>query len=123
MSYVKFKVPDKLKNQIVDVLKTIAETKDSKIRKGMNEVTKTIERGLAKVVIMAEDVTPPEILYHIPLLCEEKKIPYGYVSTKKALGKAVNINVSSSAISVENVGSGNANILNDIKKKLDELKK
>ena len=123
MSYVKYSVPDKLKEQIKNVLTTIAETKDSKIRKGMNEVTKSIERAQAKLVIMAEDVTPPEILYHVPLLCEEKKVPYTYLSTKKNLGKAVNINVGSSSIAVESVGSGNENILNDILKQIAALKK
>jgi ribosomal protein L7Ae-like RNA K-turn-binding protein len=89
----------------------------------MNEVTKSIERNQAKLVVMAEDVSPPEILYHVPVLCEEKKIPYIYISTKKALGKAVNINVSSSSIAIEKLGSGNENLLKDIIKQIDTLKK
>ena len=89
----------------------------------MNEVTKSIERQLAKLVVMAEDVTPPEILFHIPLLCEEKGIPYGYLSTKKELGNTVRINVSSSAIGIENVGTGNEGVLDDVIKKIDEIKK
>ena len=123
MSYIKYKVPDKLKEQIKNALTAIAETKDSKLRKGMNEVTKSIERAQAKLVVMAEDVTPPEILYHVPLLCEEKNVPYTYLSTKKNLGKAANINVSSSSIAIENVGSGNETILNDILKQIQALKK
>ena len=123
MSFVKFKIPDDLKSEIKNVLNKIAETRDSKIRKGMNEVTKSIERNAAKLVIMAEDVSPPEILFHIPLLCEEKGISYGYVSGKKELGNAVRINVSSAAIAVENVGTGNESALDNIIKKLDTLKK
>ncbi|MFX1591401.1 MAG: ribosomal L7Ae/L30e/S12e/Gadd45 family protein [Promethearchaeota archaeon] len=123
MSYIKFKIPDKLKTQIKNAVSTIAETRDSKIRKGMNEVTKSIERVQAKFVLMAEDVSPPEILFHIPLLCEEKGIPYGYMSTKKELGNTVRINVSSSAIAVENVGTGNEGVLEDVIKKLEEIKK
>ena len=123
MSFVKYKVPDDLKNDIKNALNKIAEAKDSKIRKGMNEVTKSIERSAAKLVVMAEDVSPPKILYHMPLLCEEKGIPYGYVSGKKELGNAVRINVSSAAIAVENVGTGNENILDGILKKLNTLKK
>ncbi|MFW9897630.1 MAG: 50S ribosomal protein L7Ae [Candidatus Thorarchaeota archaeon] len=123
MSYVKFKVPDKLKDQIKNILNSIAETKDSKIRKGMNEVTKSIERGQAKIVVMAEDVNPPEILYHVPLLCEEKNIPYTYISSRKNLGNAVNLNVGASSISVDNVGTGNENILDDIIKQLEAIKK
>ncbi|MFX1377632.1 MAG: ribosomal L7Ae/L30e/S12e/Gadd45 family protein [Promethearchaeota archaeon] len=123
MSYVKIKIPDKLKTQIKNALGQIAETRDSKIRKGMNEVTKSIERVQAKLVVMAEDVNPPEILFHIPLLCEEKGIPYGYLSTKKELGNTVRINVSSSVIAIENAGTGNDSVLNDLIKKLEEIKK
>ncbi|NVM35686.1 MAG: 50S ribosomal protein L7ae [Candidatus Lokiarchaeota archaeon] len=123
ISYVKFKIPEKLKNQLKNALTTIAETRDSKIRKGMNEVTKSIERVQAKIVVMAEDVSPPEILFHIPLLCEEKGIAYGYLSTKKELGNVVRINVSSSAIAIENVGTGNEGVLDDVIKKIEEIKK
>lgn len=123
MSYVKFKVPDDVKNELKNILGTIAEARDSKIRKGMNEVTKSIERSFAKIVIMAEDVSPPEILFHIPLLCEEKSIPYGYLPTKKELGNTVRINVGASAIAIENLGTGNEKILESVIKKLDGLKK
>ncbi|MHA1190825.1 MAG: ribosomal L7Ae/L30e/S12e/Gadd45 family protein [Promethearchaeota archaeon] len=122
MSYVKYKIPEDLKKDLKNALNTIASSRDSKIRKGMNEVTKAIERNLAKLVVMAEDVSPPEILFHVPLLCDEKKIPYAYLSTKKELGGAVRINVSSSAIAVENVGTGNDNVLGGILKKLEALR-
>jgi large subunit ribosomal protein L7Ae len=121
MSYVKIKIPDKLKTQIKNALIQIAETKDSKIRKGMNEVTKSIERGIAKLVIMAEDVSPAEILFHVPLLCDEKKIPYAYLSTKKELGNAARINIAASSIAIENIGTGNDGVIEDIVKKLEEL--
>jgi ribosomal protein L7Ae-like RNA K-turn-binding protein len=123
MSYVKYKVPDDLRTALKNALQSIAEARDSKIRKGMNEVTKSIERNSAKLVVMAEDVTPPEILFHVPLLCEEKKIAYGYLTTRKELGNAVKINVSASSISIENPGTGNDNVLEDIIKKLNTIKK
>ena len=62
-----------------------------KIKKGTNEVTKTVERGAAAIVIMATDVEPPEILAHMPALCEERGVPYVYVPSKIELGKAVAI--------------------------------
>ncbi|NHJ25990.1 MAG: 50S ribosomal protein L7ae [Candidatus Lokiarchaeota archaeon] len=123
MSYVKYKVPDDLRNALKNALQTISEARDSKIRKGMNEVTKSIERSSAKLVVMAEDVTPPEILFHVPLLCEEKKIAYGYLATRKELGNAVRINVSASSIAVESPGTGNDSVLEDIIKKLNTIKK
>ncbi len=123
MSYVKINIPDKLKTQIKNTLNDIAETRDSKIRKGMNEVTKAIERGTAKLVVMAEDVTPPEILFHVPLLCAEKEIPYAYLSTRKELGNAVRINVGASSISVDHPGTGNDGKLAEVVKQLEALKK
>lgn len=122
MSYIKIKISDELKKEITAALEKISDARDSKVRKGMNEVTKSIERGIAKFVVMAEDVTPPEILFHIPLLCEEKGIPYGYLTQKVGLGRAVNINVGTSAIAVDNVGSGNEKVLNEIIKKINASK-
>src|SRR3989304_2014737 len=46
-----------------------------KIRKGTNETTKAIERGDAKLVVVAADVTPAEVVMHLPLLAKEKGIP------------------------------------------------
>ena len=51
----------------------------------MNEVTKSIERVQAKLVVMAEDVSPPEILFHIPLLCKKKIFLMDIFPLKKSL--------------------------------------
>jgi ribosomal protein eL8 len=122
MSYVKFDIPDKLKDKILNSVGKIAEARGSKIRKGMNEVTKSIERKTAKLVVMAEDVSPPEILFHIPLLCDEKNVPYAYVNTKKELGNAVRINVSTSAAAIEAPGSGNDKDLQELVNQVKQLK-
>jgi large subunit ribosomal protein L7Ae len=60
---------------------------NGRIKKGSNEVTKAAERGTAQFIIMAEDVNPPELLAHIPLICAEKKIPFGYVPSQEFLAK------------------------------------
>ena len=62
-----------------------------KSKKGVNETTKAIERKTAQLVIIAEDVTPEEIVVHLPMLCEEKTIPFVYVPTRKELGAAIGI--------------------------------
>ena len=80
------------------------------VRKGVNEVTKSVERGLASLVVMAEDVEPQEILMHIPKLCDQKKITYSYVPTKLDLGKAVGINVPCSAVAIEKAGEAESTI-------------
>jgi large subunit ribosomal protein L7Ae len=78
--------------------------KTGKIEKGINEVTKAIERGEAKLVVIASDVSPKEITLHIPILCKEKKIPYQAVDSKEKLGIAVGIGVACSAVAVISPG-------------------
>ncbi|MBU0662510.1 50S ribosomal protein L7Ae [Candidatus Micrarchaeota archaeon] len=118
--YVKFETPKELANSQLALIEKAR--KGGKIRLGSNEVTKAIERGNAKLVVIAQDVSPPEVVMHLPLLCEEKKIPYGYVETKKELGEKAGMKVGTSAVAVENEGDAKKE-LEDIVKKLAELKK
>jgi large subunit ribosomal protein L7Ae len=74
--------------------------KTGKIEKGINEVTKSVERGEAKLVVVASDVNPKEIIQHIPIICKEKKINCQEVDSKQKLGLAAGIKVSCSAIAV-----------------------
>lgn len=78
------------------------------VRKGINEVTKSVERNLASLVVVAEDVEPAEVVMHIPSLCEQKKITLVYVPTKAEIGNAVGINVPCSAVAIEKAGNGEA---------------
>ena len=85
-------------------------SKTGKIKKGTNEATKCIEKGIAKLVVIAEDVEPPEVVAHLPILCKEKKVPFLYLPNKKALGRAAGIEVPSAAIAVVELGSAEKNI-------------
>ena len=78
--------------------------KTGKIKKGINEVTKTIERGTAKLVVVAKDVSPQEIILHIKPLCEEKNIPCTEVPSREELGAAAGLRVPTSAISIVKEG-------------------
>ncbi len=78
--------------------------KTGKIEKGINEVTKAIERGTAKLVVFAKDTSPPEIIQHLPILCKEKNIPCEEVDSKEKLGIAAGIKVPCSSIAVIEVG-------------------
>jgi U4/U6 small nuclear ribonucleoprotein SNU13 len=42
------------------------------LKKGANETTKALNRGMAGLVIIAADTQPLEIVLHLPLLCEDK---------------------------------------------------
>ncbi|RKO97917.1 hypothetical protein CXG81DRAFT_13043 [Caulochytrium protostelioides] len=58
------------------------------LKKGANETTKALNRNLSSLVLLAADVEPLEILLHLPLLCEDKNVPYVFVESKVALGRA-----------------------------------
>lgn len=100
--FVRFEVPKALANAAYEAIATARSS--GKLKKGVNEATKAIERGTAKLVVMAEDVTPEEVLMHIPALCEEKQVPYVYVPSKVELGKAAGVEVGTSAIAVTEEG-------------------
>nr|WP_245529254.1 50S ribosomal protein L7Ae [Caldisphaera lagunensis] len=115
-SYVLFEVPEDLAEE---VYKVVGKAKESgKVKKGTNETTKAVERGNAKLVVIATDVDPPEIVAHLPLLCDAKKIPFVYVPSKKKLGEAVNIEVGAASVAI--VEGGEAE--NDIKKVVEKIK-
>ncbi|MEM5879031.1 MAG: 50S ribosomal protein L7Ae [Candidatus Aenigmatarchaeota archaeon] len=119
-AYVKFELPKDLKTKILQALETARNS--GKIRKGMNETTKTVERGVAKFVVIAEDVEPEEIVMHLPVLCDEKKIPYGYVSSKQELGRAVGIDVGCAAACVVEPGEAKES-LKEIIERIEALQK
>ncbi|MBN1502972.1 50S ribosomal protein L7ae [Candidatus Woesearchaeota archaeon] len=96
--------------EIVEVARTTG-----KIKKGTNEVTKAIERGTAKLVVVAKDISPPEIVMHIPLLSEEKKIPCYEVPSREELGAAAGLNVPTASVAVTTEGEAKA-LLQDLLK-------
>ncbi|XP_030840618.1 NHP2-like protein 1 [Strongylocentrotus purpuratus] len=61
------------------------------LKKGANEATKTLNRGISEFIILAADAEPLEILLHLPLLCEDKNVPYVFVRSKEALGRACGV--------------------------------
>lgn len=118
--YVRFEVSKEISEKIYETIEVARDT--GKIRKGTNEVTKIVERGQAKFVVMAEDVQPEEILAHLPMLCEEKNIVYSYVPNKQELGRAAGLDVATSAVAIVVPGKSQELIENLIKK-IGELKK
>ena len=119
-AYVKFETPKDLNDKILQLIE--AAKNNGKLRRGTNETTKAVEKGQVQLVIMAEDVEPEEILMHMPVLCEEKKIPYCYVTSKQELGRASGIDVPSAALGIADAGDGK-DLLKEVLKKLQALKK
>jgi len=74
---------------LLDLVQQATNYKQTK--KGANEATKTLNRGISELIIMAADAEPIEILLHLPLLCEDKNVPYVFVPSKVALGRACGV--------------------------------
>ena len=118
--YVRFQTSKELQDLAYELIEKARD--GGKLGKGANEATKYVERGQAKIVIMAEDVTPEEILAHMPILCEEKNIPYSYVPSKDELGSAAGLKVSTASVAILNPGKDKGGIEN-IVKKIEGIKK
>ncbi|KAF8809056.1 snRNP subunit [Phlegmacium glaucopus] len=78
-----------LTNSILELVQQASQYKQ--LKKGANEATKTLNRGIAEFIILTADTEPLEILLHLPLLCEEKNVPYIFLDSKAALGRACNV--------------------------------
>ena len=62
---------------LLDLVQQATNYKQTK--KGANEATKTLNRGISEMILLAADAEPIEILLHLPLLCEDKNVPYVFV--------------------------------------------
>lgn len=117
--HVKFEVPADLSNKALEALEMARDT--GKIRKGTNETTKAIERGIAKLVVIAEDVNPPEIVAHMPVLSDEKNTPYIYVKKQVELGAACGLTVGSGSAAIVEPGKGKE-LVEEVAQKAQALK-
>ena len=92
--------PAALTNSLLDLVQQAQNY--NQLKKGANETTKAINRGKAELIIMAADTEPLEILMHLPILCEDKSVPYVFIKSKAALGRGCGVSrpVIATAITV-----------------------
>ncbi|XP_060076831.1 NHP2-like protein 1 [Ylistrum balloti] len=109
-----------LTTKIIDLLQQCVNFKQ--LKKGANEATKTLNRGIAEFIVMAADTEPLEILLHLPLLCEDKNVPYVFVRSKGALGRACGVSRPVIAASVTvNEGSQLKTQISAIQNSIEKL--
>ena len=118
--YVKLEIPRELVEAAYKALQIASDT--GKIRRGTNEATKALERGVAVLIYIAEDVEPPEIVAHLPMLCDERQTPYIFVPSKFRLGESSGLDVGAASASIIDAGKA-SELVKEIITKLDELKK
>lgn len=105
---------------ILDLTQQAANYKQ--LKKGANEATKTLNRGITEFIVMAADAEPLEILLHLPLLCEDKNVPYVFVSSKQALGRACGVSRPVIACSVlSNEGSQLKSQIQTLRNAIEQL--
>ncbi|NPA38358.1 MAG: 50S ribosomal protein L7ae [Candidatus Nanohaloarchaeota archaeon] len=114
-------IPKELSEEVYNFLESVRRS-GGKIKKGVNETTKAIERGFAKLVVVAENVEPKEIVMHLPLLAKEKNIPIIAVDSKEELGKAAGIEVAASSVAVIDLGKAKKEY-EALIKKIEEIMK
>ncbi|MDK2890759.1 MAG: large subunit ribosomal protein L7Ae [Methanoculleus sp.] len=118
-AYVKFEIPEEIQNKALEALEIARDT--GKVKKGSNEATKAVERNIAQLVLIGSDVEPEEIVMHLPPLCEEKQIPFVYITKQNDIGSASGLEVGSAAAAI--VKSGKAkDLVEEIAKQITALR-
>lgn len=116
--YVTYDVPAELAESALEALEVARDT--GRIKKGTNEVTKAVERGNAKLVLIAEDVQPEEVVMHLPELATERGIPVVFIETQDEIGHAAGLEVGSAAAAITDAGEAGSDI-DDIDETIDDL--
>ncbi|KAL4462769.1 hypothetical protein ABPG72_015024 [Tetrahymena utriculariae] len=70
--------------------KQVEAKKPIVLKYGLNHITTLIENKQAKLVVIAHDVDPIELVIFLPQLCKKNDVPFAFVKGKAALGKLVN---------------------------------
>jgi large subunit ribosomal protein L7Ae len=118
--YVKYEMPKEIVDAAYEALSIASKT--GAVRKGTNEATKAVERAIAKLVVIAEDVDPPEVIAHLPLLSDERKVPYVFVPNKDKLGSAVGIDVPCAAACIVKEGDATG-LIKEIITRIEQVKR
>ncbi|KAG2207296.1 hypothetical protein INT46_004392 [Mucor plumbeus] len=77
------------KKLVKKIYKTIKKASKVKhVRRGVKEVGKALRKGEKGLVIIAGDISPLDVISHMPVLCEDSNVPYVFVPSKEQLGEA-----------------------------------
>tara|TARA_B100000214_G_scaffold65519_1_gene43347 strand:- start:5732 stop:6106 length:375 start_codon:yes stop_codon:yes gene_type:complete len=120
--HIAFETPKDVQDSVYELVKLVGSG-EGRLKKGSNEVTKAAERGTAQMIVMAENVNPAELLAHIPLICNEKKIPFIYVEDQAYLAEAAGMSsgAKTAAIALMEVSKGAQEAFSGVKDQADAL--
>ncbi|EGI65624.1 H/ACA ribonucleoprotein complex subunit 2-like protein [Acromyrmex echinatior] len=72
-------------------LSILASKYKNNVRNGLKDVQKHLRRGERGLVVFAGDVYPIDIMCHLPIICEDKDIPYCFTPSRMDIGAAMNM--------------------------------
>ena len=123
--HIAFETPKDIQEQVYELVKAIGKDGRGTIKKGANEVTKAAERGIASMIVMAENVNPGELLAHVPMICKEKGIPFIYVEDQGYLADSAGMTAGTrtAAVAVLDVDKEAQDIFNEVKGHYETLAK
>jgi H/ACA ribonucleoprotein complex subunit 2 len=78
--------PKKLNKKVLKTVKKASKAKH--VKRGVKEVVKSLRKGEKGLVIIAGDISPGDVISHIPVLCEDNKVPFVFIPSKEDLGSA-----------------------------------
>lgn len=86
------------------IRKAVLRDKKRGITKGIKDVTKIIRKGkkFDAIVVLGADVSPFEVVSHLPVMLEEKKVPYVWVPSRQDLGTATQCKRATSVVFLPN---------------------
>ena len=111
--------PKELQSTLIDFVQQAQQS--GFVKKGANETTKALNRGKAEVVIIAADTKPIEIVLHLPILCEDKTVPYVFIDSKAALGRACGVSRDVIAVAIISEKGNSAKSVDTIKDEIEKL--
>lgn len=76
----------KLNKKLLKTTKKASKAKN--VKRGVKEVVKALRKGEKGLVIIAGDISPADVISHLPVLCEDHSVPYIFVPSKQDLGSA-----------------------------------
>ena len=86
LPFAKPLAPKKVNKKILKTVKKASKAKH--VKRGVKEVVKALRKGDKGLVIIAGDISPPDVISHIPVLCEDSSVPYVFIPSKEDLGSA-----------------------------------
>jgi H/ACA ribonucleoprotein complex subunit 2 len=105
-----------VRDHLRHLLTPTAAADNKALKRGVKEVVKALRRSPTTgppsgstadaigVVIIAADISPMDVISHIPVLCEDHNIPYIYVASRAELGLASKSKRATSVIMLTKAG-------------------